>query len=107
MYADEALFAGRVHPLTPAKGLTRKQVEKLYKAIQQVLEAGIKSRGASVDTYRTPDGEKGTAHLGFHVAHRRGKACLNCGSVIEWIKLRGRGACYCPKCQKENLSKRG
>ena len=107
MYADEALFAASIHPLFLAKELTRKQIERLYKAIRQVLRAGIKSHGASVDTYRTPDGEKGTAHLGFHVAHRKGERCLICGSVIEWLKLRGRGACYCPKCQKENISKRG
>ncbi|MBI4286885.1 MAG: bifunctional DNA-formamidopyrimidine glycosylase/DNA-(apurinic or apyrimidinic site) lyase [Chloroflexi bacterium] len=99
MYADEALFAARIHPLTPARDLTRARVDKLYGAIRSVLQAGIRSRGASVDTYRTPDGGQGMAHLAFKVAHMKGKPCPACGTPIERLALRGRGAYFCPKCQ--------
>ena len=73
MYADEALFIARIHPLRPAKSLSQQEIERLHHAIQQVLRAGIKNKGASTNTYFRPSGERGTAHTEFQVAHRRGE----------------------------------
>jgi len=100
MYADEALFQARVHPLKKAKTLSQAETAGLYRAIKEVLSRGIARGGASVDTYRLPDGGKGGAHLVFQVAHRRGLPCPACTTPIERIPLRGRGAYFCPKCQK-------
>ena len=100
MYADEALFAARIHPLRSGKSLSRDEVEHLYSAIQKVLRAAIDNKGASVDTYLRPDGEPGTAHFQFQVAHRlSGKLCPVCGIPIERIPIRHRGSYFCPKCQ--------
>ena len=100
MYADEALFAARIHPLRSGKSLSRDEVEHLYSAIQKVLRAAIDNKGASVDTYIRPDGEPGTAHFQFQVAHRlSGKLCPVCGIAIERIPIRHRGSYFCPKCQ--------
>jgi formamidopyrimidine-DNA glycosylase len=100
MYADEALFAAKIHPMRAGKSLSKKEVERLYKAIRQVLTAGINEKGASTDTYFRPSGEKGTAHSQFRVAHRRGKSCPVCGTPLERIPVRNRGSYFCPKCQK-------
>jgi formamidopyrimidine-DNA glycosylase len=78
MYADEALFLA---------------------GIQQVLSAGIKNKGASVESYFRPDGTPGTAHSQFKVAHGRGKNCPVCGTPLERIPVRNRGSYFCPKCQ--------
>ena len=100
MYADEALFAARIHPLRKARELSQQEVERLHEAIRQVLTAAIGHGGASVDTYRHPDGELGDAHFFFQVAHRGGEPCYNCNTLIERISLRGRGTYFCPKCQR-------
>jgi formamidopyrimidine-DNA glycosylase len=99
MYADEALFAAGIHPMTPAKELSGKEVEQLHKAIRQVLTTAIGHGGASINTYQHPNGERGTAHLSFQVAHRGGKPCPVCGTAIERIPIRGRGTYFCPRCQ--------
>jgi len=100
MYADEALFAARIHPLREAGDLNRRETGKLYEAIVSVLSAAVASKGASVDTYQRPDGAKGTAHENFKVAHQRGARCPRCGGNVERIMVRGRGTYLCPKCQK-------
>jgi formamidopyrimidine-DNA glycosylase len=99
MYADEALFASRIHPLRSASGLSDAELERLYKAIREVLVNAISAKGASVNTYMRPDGQRGTAHRVFKVAHRRGENCPDCGGPIERQVVRGRGSYFCPKCQ--------
>lgn len=100
MYADEALFAAKVHPLRQANTLSPKEIKNLHKAIIHVLKSAIDSKGASTDTYKRPDGQRGTAHLGFSVAHRGGKPCPICGTPIQRLAIRNRGSYYCPHCQK-------
>ena len=100
MYADEALYAARLHPLRPANSLSKIEVRRLHGAIQQVLRQGIRNNGASTETYIRPGGVKGGAHLQFQVAHRKGKTCPVCGGLIQRIVVHQRGAFFCPLCQK-------
>jgi formamidopyrimidine-DNA glycosylase len=104
MYADEVLFAAGINPLRKADSLTSEEVQTLYNCIYKVLGAGIGSKGASVDTYVRPEGELGTAHFDFKVAHRKGQPCPICGSAIEWIAIQNRGACFCPRCQPRSTA---
>jgi len=99
MYADEALFAARIHPLRKADALSPAEVRTLHNCIRKVLEAAIGSKGASVDTYVRPEGELGTAHFDFKVAHRGGEPCPICGSTIERVPVQNRGTHFCPRCQ--------
>ena len=101
MYADEALFAAKIHPLRTGASLSQKEVERLHNAIRQVLWSAIGNKGASVDTYFRPDGTLGTAHFEFKVAHGSGKHCPNCGTPIKRIMVRNRGSYFCPNCQPE------
>jgi formamidopyrimidine-DNA glycosylase len=100
MYADEALYAARIHPLQPAWSLSNSEIKRLQAAIQQVLRQGILNKGASTDTYLRPGGTKGKAHLLFEVAHQKGKSCGLCGGQVERIVVGQRGTFFCPKCQK-------
>jgi formamidopyrimidine-DNA glycosylase len=102
MYADEALFLAKIHPLRPGKSLSQEEIKRLYRAIRQVLLAGISDKGASVDTYFRPSGEIGTAHFQFKVAHRGGESCPVCGTHLQRIPVRNRGSYFCPKCQLES-----
>ena len=101
MYADEALFAARIHPLRPGGNLSRDEAERLHHAIRQVLKSGISHKGASVLNYFRPGGELGTAHAEFKVAHRKGEPCPDCGTPVQRIPIRNRGSYFCPKCQPE------
>ena len=100
MYADEALFAARIHPLKKGRELSREEAERLHGAIRQVLEQGIACKGATVRDYRNPFGQPGTAQLYFQVAHRGGERCYACGTPIERIPIRNRGTYFCPRCQE-------
>ena len=99
MYADEALFAAKIHPLRLAGSLSPGEAKRLHAAIRQVLLMGIETKGASTDTYIRPSGELGQSHLQFKVAHRRGEVCPVCGTPLERIPVRNRGSYFCPKCQ--------
>ena len=101
MYADEALFDAKIHPLKTAGTLSAEEIEKLHESILRVLNKALILKGASVRNYIRPDGSPGTAHDEFNVAHGVGKNCPNCGTPIERIVVRGRGTYYCPKCQVE------
>jgi formamidopyrimidine-DNA glycosylase len=101
MYADEALFAARIHPERLANSLKQPEIKRLYDARLQVLRAAIKSKGASVVNYMRPDSSLGTAHFQFKVAHGLHKTCPICVGPVKRIVVRGRGTYFCPKCQRK------
>ncbi len=45
IYADEVLFRSRLHPERPASGLSKAEVERLHRAIGEVLAEAIEARG--------------------------------------------------------------
>jgi formamidopyrimidine-DNA glycosylase len=100
MYADEALFAAKIHPLRRAASLSSTEIQRLHRGIIDVLKSAISSKGASIDTYIRPDGQLGTAHDNFRVAHRRGYSCPVCRTPIQRLTIRNRGSYFCPHCQK-------
>jgi formamidopyrimidine-DNA glycosylase len=100
MYADEALFEAKIHPMQPAGKLSKAEIKRLHDAIILVLRKALKKKGASVRNYIRPDGQPGTAHDEFNVAHGVGKNCPRCGAPIKRIVVRGRGTYLCPKCQR-------
>ena len=99
MYADEALFAARIHPLRKTDDLSPKEVRMLHNSIRRILREAIGNKGASVDTYIRPEGELGTAHFDFKVAHKGGEPCPICSSTVERIPVQNRGTYFCPRCQ--------
>ena len=101
MYADESLFEAKLHPMKPAGKLSKAEIKRLYDAIRLVLRKALNKKGASVRNYIRPDGQPGTAHDEFSVAHGVGKNCPRCGTAIKRIVVRGRGTYICPKCQPE------
>jgi formamidopyrimidine-DNA glycosylase len=100
MYADEALFEAKIHPLKSAGSLSWVEIKRLHHALIHVIQKALRKKGASVRNYVRPDGEPGTAHNEFNVAHGMGKKCPRCGSAIKRIVVRGRGTYICPECQR-------
>jgi formamidopyrimidine-DNA glycosylase len=99
IYADEALWRARVHPLTPAAELTPDEAKAVHGAVRAVLNAGIRRQGSTLRDYQLPDGSSGTAQDRFKVYGRAGSPCTRCGTPIDKIRVAGRGTWYCPHCQ--------
>jgi formamidopyrimidine-DNA glycosylase len=99
IYADEALFRAKIHPLRPAGKLKPAQLDALRDAVVASLEAGIAAKGATIDDFRDPYGVQGSFQDQFLVHTRAGEPCPNCGTHIVKIRAAGRGTYYCPKCQ--------
>lgn len=104
IYADEALFRARIHPLRLATTLTRAQAAALRDAIVAALHAGIAAKGASIDDFRDPDGARGSFQDQFLVHRREGEPCPECGRPVRKLRAAGRGTYVCERCQKRPRS---
>jgi formamidopyrimidine-DNA glycosylase len=106
IYADEALFRARIHPLRPANRLTRKQCAELRDAVVASLEAGLESKGATIDDFRDPDGVRGSFQDRFLVHLREGQPCTRCGHTVRKLRAAGRGTYVCERCQPRPRARR-
>jgi formamidopyrimidine-DNA glycosylase len=100
IYADEALWEARVHPLTEAGSLSAARVGRLHGAVVEALRRGIEAQGASIDTYRRVDGQPGSMQERFAVYQRAGEPCLRCGRPIVKIRVAQRGTHLCARCTR-------
>jgi formamidopyrimidine-DNA glycosylase len=99
IYADEALFRARIHPLRPVGTLKPAQYAALAEAVQTVLAAGIDAGGSTIDDFRHPDGVSGAFQNDFLVHLRRGEPCHSCGATVVKLVAAGRGTYVCESCQ--------
>jgi formamidopyrimidine-DNA glycosylase len=101
IYADEALFRARIHPLRPANSLTSLEIRRLHRAIRQVLREGIENRGTSISHYRDGNGDEGDnqSNLRVYGRGRDGQPCLRCGRPLGFVVIGGRSSHYCNHCQ--------
>lgn len=100
IYADESLFRARIRPRRRAASLTRDDLRRLFRAVQQVLQEAIKLGGSSVSDYVDANGDEGFFQLEHRVYAREGQPCLVCRTAIKRVVLSGRSSHYCSKCQK-------
>jgi formamidopyrimidine-DNA glycosylase len=100
IYADEALWRARLHPLSPAGSMRLEHCEDLAEAIVETLEVALSAGGSSIDDYRDARGEMGSMQDEFLVHTREGQACIRCGQAIRRIVIGGRSTYFCPGCQR-------
>jgi formamidopyrimidine-DNA glycosylase len=100
IYADEALWRARLHPLSPAGSMRPEHWERLRAGIVGALEAGLDNGGASIDDYRDARGAEGSMQDEFCVHTREGLPCHRCGTEIRRIVAGGRSTYFCPGCQQ-------
>jgi formamidopyrimidine-DNA glycosylase len=99
IYADEALWWARIHPLRPGHDLTAEELSVIVRNIRRALRLGIARQGATLRDYRGADGAQGSMQTEFRVYGREGEPCPRCGTPIEKTRAGGRGTWYCPNCQ--------
>lgn len=97
LYADEALWVAKLHPLRTADSLSSREIKNLARAIKQVLVLGIERRGTSFSTYRDADGTAGENQEFLNAYGRAGQPCPRCGRLIQRIVIGQRSAFFCPK----------
>jgi formamidopyrimidine-DNA glycosylase len=100
IYADEALFRARIHPLRPVGTLSRAQLAALHDAVIGALEAGLAAGGATIDDFRHADGVAGAFQDEFLVHTRAGEPCPACGGEVVKFVAAGRGTYACERCQR-------
>jgi formamidopyrimidine-DNA glycosylase len=101
IYADEILWASKIHPLTPANLLTDAEITELHKNIRKILTKAVKLRGTSTSDFRDTEGKKGEFGQMLNVYRRTGLPCPNDGTPIKRIVVGGRGTHFCPTEQIE------
>lgn len=107
IYADEALWRARLHPLRTVDTLDQRDVRRLHRAVRQVLREGIANRGTSFSDYVGVDGEPGRNAERLAVYQRTGEPCFRCGRRIERIVVGQRSTHFCPRCQPEPVASDG
>src|SRR5829696_1573797 len=113
IYADEALWRARLHPLSPAGSMKAEHAERLVEGIVGARRAGLDLGGASIDDDLDARGERGSMQDEFLVHTREGEPCLRPPEehraspppVIQRIVVTGRSTYFCPNCQ-ERLRRR-
>lgn len=100
IYADEALFAARIHPATKVADVSTIKLKRLFIALREVMLMSIRHGGSSDRNYVNAKGEKGSYLRFAKVFRREGQPCPECGGQVVKIRVAGRGTHICPACQK-------
>ena len=99
IYADEALWAARLHPLRTAATLRPPDEGHLYRSLRTVLAEAVERRGSSIDDYTAPDGD-GSMQERLQVYQRTGEPCPRCGRPVKRIVIGARSTHLCTWCQR-------
>jgi formamidopyrimidine-DNA glycosylase len=101
IYADEGLWAAKIHPETLAYALAPKEVLTLLKALHAIMVRAIKFGGASIDgQFKRVNGESGYFNVQLNAYRRAGEPCPRCGTLIQRLRFMNRSSHLCPTCQK-------
>jgi formamidopyrimidine-DNA glycosylase len=99
IYADESLWAARIHPARPARSLTPAETALLLREIKTVLRRAIRAGGTTFSDFRNAYGEMGRFRDRLRVYGRAGEPCPRCGTPLVRLVVAGRGTHICPHCQ--------
>jgi formamidopyrimidine-DNA glycosylase len=99
IYADEALWMARLHPLRSAPTLRPADERRLHQALRTILAEAVERRGSSIDDYTAPDGD-GEMQERLQVYQRTGEPCPRCGRPIRRVVIGGRATHFCSWCQR-------
>lgn len=106
IYALEACFDARLHPLLPARRLGPTAWQRLADALQAVLRRGIDNGGTTLKDFRNVTGEVGRNQDDLRVYGRGGEPCPICGTALMAFVHQGRGGVFCKRCQARPRARR-
>jgi len=101
IYADESLWAARIHPESTAKSLSTRAVNRLLADVRAILEKALAEGGTSFDAqYVNVNGQSGYFSHSLNAYGRTGQPCPRCGRPIVRVSFTNRSSHFCPHCQK-------
>ena len=103
IYANETLFAARIHPLTPASLLHHQDWQRIISEARRILQEAIDAGGSTIADFLGTSGHPGYFQLRFKVYNREGVACTACAHPIVKTTLAGRATYFCPSCQLPHI----
>lgn len=100
IYADEALWAARIHPARPANKLLQREAVALVEAARDVMARALEAGGTSFDAlYVNVNGGSGYFERSLNAYGQTGKPCRRCGNEITRIVINKRSCHFCAVCQ--------
>ncbi len=99
IYADEALFEARIHPLSQPDRVSADKARLLFRAIRNVLRRAVNLGGTTFSDYINLEGKPGAFLKKLRVYQHTGEPCCRCGQAIRRIVIAGRSSHFCPRCQ--------
>ncbi len=100
IYADESLWAAKIHPETKVCDILSSQLAELFVGLQAVLRLSIEKGGSTDRNYVNAEGKRGSYLTFANVFRREGQSCPRCGTTIIKLRVAGRGTHICPHCQQ-------
>ena len=100
IYADESLWAAKIHPAILTGDVPKPKLVLLHNALREILALSILKGGSTDKNYVDAQGKKGSYLAFANVFRKEGQPCPRCGTLIEKIRVAGRGTHLCPKCQR-------
>lgn len=108
IYADEALWAARMHYARPTRTMSRAQAAGVITAATTVMRGALVDGGTSFDAlYVDINGSSGYFDRSLAVYGREGQPCLRCGTPIRREPFMNRSSYRCPRCQRAPRRVRG
>ena len=101
IYADEILYLSSIHPETKGSKLNDKELNSIISNSISVLDKAIEEGGTTIRSYTSEEGVTGMFQNNLYVHQRAKEPCRKCNTIIEKIRVGGRGTYFCPKCQKK------
>lgn len=100
IYADEVCFRAGILPTRITNTLSQKEVEKLYRAIVDIIPKAVEMGGSSIANYIMADGSRGTYAREHKVYGKAGKLCVKCEQILQKTIINSRTTVFCQFCQK-------
>ncbi len=101
IYADEALWAARVHYDQPTESLSARKSGELLAEVRTVLRRALAEGGTSFDAqYVNVNGASGYFSHSLRAYGQQGKPCPRCERPIVREQFMNRGSHFCPRCQR-------
>lgn len=101
IYANEALFAAKIHPRTHAGKISKEKYQLLARCIKKILTLAIKQGGTTLRDFFNSDNKPGYFSQKLKVYGREGLHCIVCKTTLKLIRITQRATVYCPQCQKQ------
>lgn len=101
IYADESLWAARLHYDQPTSTISTRKARELLGEVRAVLRRALEEGGTSFDAqYVNVNGASGYFSHSLRAYGQHGSPCSRCGRVLVREQFMNRGSHFCPRCQR-------